>query len=588
MTARVKQSNASQTGDAAVPLISYYLGGKANGGKAPGLYQPEHKNFSPHVGFAWNPSFDKKSVFSGSAGIVYDRSIVSSLLHLQDAYSYLFQQTASTSEGTAGDPYNSIKGDPRLTNSDGTLPFTPVAPATPRPPYAPFSNAYCTDGGYPSSPCGLQNGLAFNETIDPSLKTPYSFIVNFGFQTSLPGDMVMKINYVGRFGRRLLAQADANQVLEFPDPVSGQLYSQAFANVTKALRKDSNYKDLPTQPWFENVVKPGLGVAKGKANNTQYLGAALGGLVSNGDFGDFTQAISGIVQPNVGMGAQFSENSFHGNKGFSNYDGLLFSLQKNFSHGVQTDFNYTWSHSIDNISFFANSQGDTGIGGGGLICDDIRPKECRASSDFDLRQIISADTTYVLPFGRGKMFLNGASLWENEVIGGWAISGITAWHTGYPWQTASSAFVASYSNDAPGILTGNPALAKNHLTKLPGGGVSDFANALVASQQYTGPVGFQIGNRNDQRGPGFFNADLGLAKTFPLYGEGVSLKFRADAFNALNHPNFTIPDENVFNGYDQEDLLQGSHFGQISFTADPNGDLNSGARVLQLSLRVEF
>jgi hypothetical protein len=186
------------------------------------------------------------------------------------------------------------------------------------------------------------------------------------------------------------------------------------------------------------------------------------------------------------------------------------------------------------------------------------------------------------------MFLNGASLWENEVIGGWAISGITAWHTGYPWQTASSAFVASYSNDAPGILTGNPALAKNHLTKLPGGGVSDFANALVASQQYTGPVGFQIGNRNDQRGPGFFNADLGLAKTFPLYGEGVSLKFRADAFNALNHPNFTIPDENVFNGYDQEDLLQGSHFGQISFTADPNGDLNSGARVLQLSLRVEF
>jgi hypothetical protein len=580
MQARIQQSDLSETGNTAVPLIAYYLGGKGNGGNAPGIYKPEFRNFSPHVGFSWNPAFDKKTVFNGSAGIVYDRTIVESIQHLQDAYSYLFQQTASTAEGIHNDPYNSIKGDPRLTMTDGTLPITLTAPSTPRPPYQPFT----TDG----VPGGLQNGLAFNETIDPSLKTPYSFIVNAGIQRSLPGDMVLKMSYVGKFGRRLLAQADANQVLDFPDPESGQLYSQAFANITQALRKDPDYTHLPTQPWFEDVVTPGLGVSKGKANNTQFLGSADGGLIKNGDFGDFTQAISNIVAPNVGMGAQFSENSFHTNKGFSNYDGLLVSLQKNTSHGLQYDFNYTWSHSIDNISFFANSQGDTGIGGGGLICDDVRPRECRASSDFDLRQIISGDATYELPFGRGKMFLNSPSYWANEVIGGWAISGITAWHTGYPWQTASSAFVASYSNDAPAILTGNPGLAKNHLTKLPGGGVSDFSNASVASEQYTGPVGFQIGNRNDQRGPGYFNMDLGLAKTFPVYREGVNLRFRADAFNALNHPNFTIPAENVFNGYDQEDILQGSGFGQISFTADPTGNENSGARVLQLSLRLEF
>ena len=49
---------------------------------------------------------------------------------------------------------------------------------------------------------------------------------------------------MGRFGRRLLAQADANQVLEFPDPVSGQLYSPAFGNITKAIRKDPNPADL--------------------------------------------------------------------------------------------------------------------------------------------------------------------------------------------------------------------------------------------------------------------------------------------------------------------------------------------------------
>ena len=588
MQARVKQSSASLSGVDTVPLISYYLGGKANGSSAPPLYQPEHKNFSPHLGFAWNPNFDKKTVINGSAGIVYDRSIVSALLHLQDGSSYLFQQTKSVSQGVANNPYLSIQTDPRLAAANGTLPITLTPPETPKPPYAPFSGDYCTSGGYPQSPCGLLNGLAFNETIDPSLKTPYSYILNAGVQRSLGADMVLKASWVGRFGRRLLAQADANQVIEFPDPVSGQLYSQAFGNITKAIRKDPNPADLPTQPWFENVVTPGLGASLGYANNTVFLGSNIGGLIHNGDFGDFTQAISSIVPANVGMGAQFSENSFHSNKGFSSYNGILLTLQKNTSHGVQYDFNYTFSHSIDNISFFANSQGDTGIGGGGLICDDIRPKECRGSSDFDLRHIISADATYQLPFGRGKMFLNTASAWLDEAIGGWSVSGVTAWHTGYPWQTASNAFVASYSNDAPAILTGNPALAKNHLTKLPGGGVTDFKDSMVAAEQYSGPVGFTIGNRNDQRGPGYFNADLGLAKTFPLNWEGVSVKFRADAFNALNHPNFTIPDENVFNGYDQEDFFQGPGFGQISFTANPNGNENSGARVLQLSLRVEF
>jgi hypothetical protein len=187
------------------------------------------------------------------------------------------------------------------------------------------------------------------------------------------------------------------------------------------------------------------------------------------------------------------------------------------------------------------------------------------------------------------MFVNGVSSWEDEIIGGWALSGVLARHTGYPWQTASNAYVASYSNDAPAILTGNPSLAQTHLTKLPGGaGVSMFPNAAQAAAQFTGPVGFTIGPRNQERGPGYFNMDLGLGKEFPIVAETVKLKFRADAFNALNHPNFLIPTENVYNGYDQEDFEQQAGFGAISFTANPTNNLNNGARVLQLALRVEF
>jgi len=571
---RTAQSALAQTGPQAVPLISYLLGGKANGG--PPLYQPEYKNLAPRVAFAYNPSFDKKTVFNGSVGIVYDRTIINAIQAIQDADSYLFQQTAPFPQGIQNDPYNSIRTDPRYQNNSlSNVAFAP--PASPRPPYEPF-----VVNGVPN---GLQNGLAFNATIDPALKTPYSIAYNAGVEHAFRGDLVLKVNYAGRLGRRLLAQADANQILDFPDATSGQLLSNAFATITQQIRAGADPTTLAAQPWFEDVVTPGIGVANGFANNTQYLAANLTGLVHNGDFGDFVQALSHFTPYNVGSAAQFSENTFYTNKGFSSYNALLLSLQKNLSHGVQFDFNYTWAHSIDNISFFANSSGDTGIGGIGLVCDVVRPRECRANSDFDERQYITGDATYQLPFGRNRQFLAGTPRWANEVIGGWDISGITTWHTGQAWGTNSNAFVASYSNDAPGILVGSRSAVATHLQKLSGGGVNIFASRVNAANAYTGPVGFEIGARNGLVGPGYFDQDLGLAKTFPVYGDKVNLKFRADAFNAFNHPNFGLPQSNSFNGFDQQDITS-TTFGQISNTVDKDG--NNGARVLQLSLRLEF
>jgi len=587
--ARVQQSNGAQSGTGSLPLIPYVLGGKGNGSGAPPLYAPQYRNFAPHLGFAWNPGFDKKLVINGGAGVVYDRTVIEAIQHLQDGYSYLFQQTKGNTYGTAGDPYDSIKNDKRLDANNQLSNITLTPPATPTPPYQPFSGSvYCAAYNY--SPCGLQDGLAFNETIDPSLQTPYNLVFNFGVQRQVPWDMILKVNFVSRLGRKLLAQEDANQVLDFADPKSGEKLSTAFASITQQSRQGIDPGKMTVQPWFENVLSthfPGS-----YTTNTANIAAGISGYTYNGDFGDFVQSISSYVPANVGSAAQFSENSFHDNAAFSNYDGLLVTLQKNLSHGLNFDFNYTWSHSIDNLSFFANSQGDTGIGGIGLVCDAIHPRECRASSDFDIRNNFTADATYQLPFGKGRMFANSGPLWVDEAIGGWDVSGIGEWHGGYPWSSASNAYVASYSNDAPAIFIGTDRAAiQTHLTKNPtwlGSGVSDFADANKASAQFEGPVGFQIGPRNSFRGPGFFNADFGLAKNFPVYKEAVNLKFRADAFNALNHPNFENPAENVFNGYDNLDYQSGSGFGQISFPVVPSGNENNGARVLQLSLRLEF
>lgn len=279
------------------------------------------------------------------------------------------------------------------------------------------------------------------------------------------------------------------------------------------------------------------------------------------------------------MGSQFSENTFFTSKGFSTYNALLLTVNKNLTHGLQFDGNYTWSHSIDNVSVVAN----VGAAGGyGFVCDVARPRECRANSDFDVAHLVSGNFTYQLPVGRGRPFFSNDPRWLDEVIGGWDISGLVAYHSGNALGTSSSAFVASYSNDAPGILIGNPALLKRHVHKI-GNQLFMFDNPTAAAAAFTGPTGFQIGSRNNLRGPQFFNLDSGLAKTFPIVpAREINLKFRADAFNVLNHPNFLPPGETS----SQNDVSQPGSFGQLT-------GMNSGAngitfRVLQLALRLEF
>ena len=79
-------------------------------------------------------------------------------------------------------------------------------------------------------------------------------MLNFGMQQSSPAQLLLRINYVGRLGRRLLAQADASQLIDFPDKASGQLMSQAMGNITTEVRAGADPTNLPAQPWWENQL----------------------------------------------------------------------------------------------------------------------------------------------------------------------------------------------------------------------------------------------------------------------------------------------------------------------------------------------
>jgi len=584
------QGNPGTPSNPTAPNTFYNLAGKANHG--PGFYSPEYHDFAPRFSFAYNPSFsrdgflgrvfgDRKTVIRGGAGLVYDHPGINALNFFQDQNTYVLQNaTAATYPlNPTGDPREALSEDPRFT-AVGTLPpNTPFPPDPVTVPFAPFVDAN-------SGPFGTaSNQGLFNYAIDKHLKTPYSELFTLGFQRELPGNLLLDVSYFNRSGHRLLAQSDSGQVVDFKDPASGQFLAAAFGNMAQQVRQDPDGLSAVTdQPFFENQVANALGAPCTDvfgASCSIVIASALEDLVFRGDLGDTVQALDffGVFPAGVGLAPQFASDLYMTNKGYSNYNGMLMTLHKKYSHGLQFDVNYTYSHSIDNMSSAANNAFGGGSGAGGILCDSINLRVCRANSDFDVTHNISADWIYDVPFGRGRAFGKNLSRWQDEIIGGWQLSGLAAWRTGFAFTTVTSSFPISFANNVPGVFNGDRSAIKTHphLDQATGQ-VQLFANPDAAVAAFGFPTGLQAGTRNNLRGPRFSNFNLGIGKYFPIT-EKARLQFRADAFNAFNHPNFTLPG---VSGTADITLpyASGGNFGVIAS--------DSGPRVMQFSLRLEF
>ena len=588
-----------------LPFYSYVLGGKANHG--PNYYSPSYKDFAPRFAFAYTPFNNQKTVVNGGAGIIYDRSVINSINFLLDQIPNIFANGPINQfpVGGASGPAQALANDPRINASLGSATTTAqltnvCTPACPPPASVPFTVPYTpyVTGGVPY---GLAAGQV-NFVISPTLKDPYSIAINFGIQQELPFHMILKANYVGRLGRRLLATADANQVIDVPDYTGGstQTMSQAFAGLTTQLRNGANYTNVTPEPWFEDVLYPYFGAG----NNTAGVAYFAGQYAIRGDIADSLYSLAYYTSPtggaseflptNIGIPSQFGTNAYLTNMGNSNYHGLLVTLDKNISNGLQFEFNYTWSHSIDNTSVTTNNNPIYSLTS--FICDILHPRACRASSDFDVRQEISSHFTYDLPIGRGKILAGDASRWLDEAIGGWSFSGLPSYRTGLPVTVYSDAFLASFDNEDPAIFTGNKADLKTKVN-VSNGTVWSFANGETGSAKaladFSGPVGIEYGQRNLLRSAGAFFFDAGLGKKFPILDNNkLDLLFRADAFNVFNHPNFGPPGGTNAEGLSGLNIVtEASNFGQIT---DTNQAPDSFAvhvddyRVAQFSLRLEF
>jgi Carboxypeptidase regulatory-like domain/TonB dependent receptor len=245
---------------------------------------------------------------------------------------------------------------------------------------------------------------------------------------------------------------------------------------------------------------------------------------------------------------QIDEKRFDGN---TNFNGLQSSLTRAFSKGFLFQAQYMWGHAISD---------NAGSGEGGQI-QDVACRACdRGDADYDIRHTFTANTVYQLPFGRSRWY------------GGWDASGIVTARTGTPFtvsiaRTAATVPSGQTQNQRADYLGGD-AYAPN---KGPGLWLNPAAFALPANGVY-GNSG-----RNRFRGPGLWQADLGLAKKFRLT-ERANLDFRAELFNLFNRAQYGNPVA----------ARNNSTFGAILVTANDGATGSGTSRQIQFMLRLNF
>jgi hypothetical protein len=531
-------------------------------GAPKGTNFPDKNNFAPRFGFAWDPTGTGKTSLRGGGGVFYD------ILKGEDNLQFNGQPPFV---GSAGLYYTSPDFLPNCTNPNGcpvTAPLTYMS--------HPFQNAcnYDANGDcvslgvantFPSTPpasnVDFTPFLPVNTTgaiylDDPHLRTPYIYQYNLSLQRNLFADMVLETNYVGSTGRGLTSLKDINPTI--------------LGSTSRLLNSPSG-------------------------NCGIYQGVTCFG--------------------------QLPEFRNISNANYNAFEASLTRQPKDSRLGtVFYTVAYTYGHNIDNASGFAQRNASVPA---------YAPNLFRASGDSDVRHRISLSGGWDLPFDR---------LWgegPKRLTKGWSVYPIFTYRTGFPYDIPSGQYGLPDSSDPgnPGssgagdpyltraavvgpIRTFNPRKVRTidevtYNTNPVTGGCqiatqavtgnfifdpNSFSDVPLENNNYydggtpnpcfpqldpvNNPADRTYGvRRNIFRGPTLTNLDIALAKT-TSFTERFKMEFRAEFFNALNHPEFAQPTY-----VDGSTNIDGPTFGQVTTTGSYRG---ATPRIGQLAVRLTF
>jgi hypothetical protein len=440
------------------------------------------------------------------------------------------------------------------TNNAIPSPFSSPITQSTTPAVGTLSNPFPQIGGVLPQPIGRNpnfaagiQGLAVtgNAPGIAESNNPYAEQWNLNIQHELSSNSVFQIGYQGSKGTHLRAGLSPN-LNELPD----QYAAQAATQYQQLVSSGQTPGQADAQTFLNvQVTNPLAGkLAPGSAYNGQTI--AEGQLLK-----PYPQFATGVTEPNLSVGTSI-------------YHSLQSTYQVRFQSAGTFLAAYTWAKLIGTVDSHTGFLEGNTVGG---IQDSNNLKAERSLESFDVPQRLVLNYSLALPIGKGQHWMPGASEGLNRLVGGWRLSSITSFQTGYPLALSAQANDLSNSFGAGTI---RPDRVSGCAAKISGGATSRLNKWFNTSCFVQPPTPFSFGNEgrvdSQLRGQGVDNWDLALAKETGIT-ERVRANFEAEFLNAFNRVQFAPPGLQVGS----------STFGVVS------GTLNN-PREIQFSFRLLF
>jgi len=326
-----------------------------------------------------------------------------------------------------------------------------------------------------------------------------------------------------------------------------------------------------------------------------YLGDPVVQSNANCSGSGITNLDTGIAECLTRPNPQYTNMNMRGSAASSAYDGLNVRVQaQNLHHtGLSLTGNYTWSHALDELS---STFGDSLQGGSGYIgslgyTSLLDPKLDWGSADYDIRQRL-----VIAPIWQTPWFKQGSGI-EHQTLGGWAFSGIYTVRGGTPFSVFDAGETetnATFPRLEPATPFYSEAVSKHPKSN----GINSFDGLDIPLPKSAAPYSSTLGisdfgpfpsdmmRRNSLRGPGAWNVDASLHKTFRVT-ERVGMEFAADGIDVLNHHNYYVNTSTLQYGPAPTTPLFVTELkGGLGTTA--TGGNHDERRFGQFSLRVSF
>jgi len=271
----------------------------------------------------------------------------------------------------------------------------------------------------------------------------------------------------------------------------------------------------------------------------------------------------------------WQEVYYNDNAGFSNYNAMTVSVNKRMSHGLQMQSSYIYARNQSNLGGNPSTPSG-GFAGeyGGTLSDPYAPGIDYGNVNYTRRNRFLTTFLYDLPFGKGKMLLNGANGFVDRIVNGWELGGVLLFQSG-PFMTVSTLTDPCGCGFNAFNSTGGRADTVSGTSPTSGQSLGQWINPGAFASPPDNIGRFGDASPGDVVGPGTNAVSMSLIKSIQIK-ERLRVQFGAQVANLFNHPNFAPP---------QNLTLGVSGFGAITAMQVAEG---AGPRAIQLTGRITF